>query len=83
MTKAEALQVMREGHRVTHRYFQPHEWMMIKDNMIIFEDGTTITIEEFYNIRNQDSWENEYSLFEDSNDFPMEVGITDIETDII
>ena len=83
MTKAEALQAMREGKKVTHCYFQPHEWMMIKDNMILFDDGLTITIEEFYNDRNQDSWENEYSFFEDPNDFPMEVGITDIETGII
>ena len=83
MTKAEALQAMREGKKVTHCYFDSYEWMTIQNDMILFEDGVTITIEEFYNIRNQDSWENEYSLFEDSNDFPMEVGITDIETGII
>ena len=34
MTKAEALQAMREGKKVTHCYFQPHEWMMIKEVIV-------------------------------------------------
>lgn len=83
MTKIEALQAMREGKKVTHCYFQPHEWMTIQNGMILLEDGVTITIDEFYNIRNQDSWDSEYSLYEDPDDFPMEVGITDSETGII
>lgn len=36
MTKQEAIQAMREGKKVTHRYFSSDEWMGIKGEMFYY-----------------------------------------------
>ena len=36
MTKQEAIQAMREGKKVTHRWFSPNEWMTIKAGNVLF-----------------------------------------------
>ena len=65
MTKQEAIEAMREGKKVTHRYFSSDEWMTIKaGNIITFEDGGSGFINEFFDDRIDSSWEEGYSLFE-------------------
>lgn len=40
MTKQEAITAMREGKKVTHRYFSSNEWMTFdNDGKILLEDG--------------------------------------------
>lgn len=65
MTKQEAIQAMREGKKVTHRWFSHNEWMTIKaGNVLLLEDGCTCFIDEFFSYRTDPSWEDGYSLFE-------------------
>lgn len=47
MTKAEAIQAMQEGYKVTHRYFSPEEWMTMRMGMMVLEDGVVCTPQEF------------------------------------
>jgi hypothetical protein len=39
MTLAEAKNLAQQGIKVTHRYFTSDEYMIMKGNMIVFEDG--------------------------------------------
>lgn len=41
MTRAEAIQSMREGKKVSHRYFSPNEYLFIKDDNVSSEDGVS------------------------------------------
>jgi hypothetical protein len=39
MTKQEAIQAMTAGRKVTHTYFTDNEWVSIKGDVFVFEDG--------------------------------------------
>ena len=47
MTFEEAKQLARQGVKMTHRYFTPDEWMIMKGNVIVFEDGCQIFADEW------------------------------------
>ena len=68
MNKQEAIQAMQQGKRVTHRDFDPNEWMSMKDGMMVLEDGVihgvTCTPEEFWKYRTDSRWDDGYELFE-------------------
>lgn len=42
MNLEEAKQLAQQGTKVTHQYFTKDEWMIMKGNMIQFEDGCEI-----------------------------------------
>ena len=47
MTFEEAKQHARKGIKVTHQYFSNNEYMTMQGNMIIFEDGVKIFVNEW------------------------------------
>lgn len=64
MTKAEAIQAMKEGKKVTHHLFSPDEWMTMRcDGMVVLEDGVICTTEDIWRWRTSNDWDNGYELF--------------------
>ena len=47
MTLGEAIGHARKGIKVTHTYFTDDEYMTMKGNVIVFEDGVRIFIDEW------------------------------------
>jgi hypothetical protein len=64
MTKAEALAAMREGKKVTHRWFSRDEWMTMESGQIVLEDGVRCSQSFFWMNRTDASWNDGYSIFE-------------------
>ncbi|WP_286709576.1 MULTISPECIES: hypothetical protein [Sphingobacterium] len=62
MNRLEALQFMKDGSKISHDYFQPHEWMTIRDGEILLEDGEKCSIEDFFSWRSS-VWEEGYFFF--------------------
>lgn len=65
MTKAEAIQAMQDGKKVTHRHFFPGEWMTMRMGMMVLEDGVVCTLQEFWQWRTNPAWDDGYKLFND------------------
>lgn len=64
MLKEEAIVLMIQGKKLTHRYFEPHEWMtMLGPDVILFEDNVKCTIQEFWTIRSEPEWNTDWSLW--------------------
>jgi hypothetical protein len=63
MTKAESIQAMKEGKKVTHRYFSLDEWATMVNNLIILEDGVRCTPEEFWRWRNNPIFDTDWSIY--------------------
>lgn len=63
MTREEAIEAMQNGEKVTHRYFAKDEWATMEGHSIITEDGVRITENEFWLIRKDPAWSNEWSIF--------------------
>jgi len=63
MNKEEALQFMKDGYKISHDYFQDHEWMTIRDGKILLEDGVKCSVDEFFAYRTSSDWEEDYSFF--------------------
>ena len=64
MTKIEAIKLMKEGKKLTHRYFSPNEWVTIENNSILFEDGCECSQQLFWYDRKNEYWNDDWSLFE-------------------
>jgi hypothetical protein len=67
MTKAEAMAAMREGKKVTHRWFSDNEWMSMQDGKVLTEEGYKHDQREFWRYRTDESWNDGYSLWEGSD----------------
>lgn len=65
MNKQEAIQAMIDGKKVTHNHFSTNEWMTIKYGKIVLEDGVICPPAEFWEWRQDESWNDGYSLFEE------------------
>ena len=69
MTKEQAIQAMRDGQKVTHRYFTPDEWMMIDKKApivkYIFEDGNTISSTMFWSDHSNPCFDIDWSVFKE------------------
>lgn len=59
MNLKQAKSLAQQGVRVKHRYFGDNEWMVMKNNVIIFEDGNTVFFDEWTQDKDylQDGWE--------------------------
>lgn len=64
MSKDEAIQAMREGKKITHRWFTDNEWMTMEGRKIVLEDGVRCDPYEFWNARFQDGWKDGYEIKE-------------------
>lgn len=65
MTKEEAILLMRKGVKMTHTFFSPEEWVTIKDEKMLFEDGCTCSQTLFWKDRKLSGWESGWSKWED------------------
>jgi len=63
MNKQEAIQSMREGNKITHHYFSPEEWITMKGNLVLTEDGYEMFLNEFFSYRTVPGWEDGYSIW--------------------
>ena len=63
MTKEAAIQTMQEGHRVTHRLFDPDEWMQEVGSLYEFEDGCLCSFDEFWRWRTDVQWLEGWKLY--------------------
>jgi hypothetical protein len=65
MTKDEAIEAMKAGKRVTHKYFSPEEWITMEDGMIVTEDGYRFSPESFWRFRTKPYFDNDWKLFKE------------------
>lgn len=67
MEKYKAIQLMKEGKKLTHHNFATNEWMTIEGSKILLEDGVKCSQEEFWKWRTDLSWDDGYSIYQESN----------------
>jgi hypothetical protein len=65
MSKDEAIEQMKLGHKLTHRHFTNDEWIKTnqKGEVYIFEDGVEWPKYEFWLWRTDKSWESDWELY--------------------
>jgi len=68
MTKTEAILAMKYGKKVTHRFFTSDEYITMTDDVIVDEKG--FRLKEFWDFRTEITWDDDWSLFEDSEEDP-------------
>lgn len=62
MTKEQAIEAMKEGKKVRHRYFSEHEWMMMGRRGLVFENKVSCSFTEFWQRRRTTEWEVGWSI---------------------
>lgn len=63
LTKDEAIALMRQGQKLTHRYFYSDEWITMQGNIIRMEQGQECWASEFWRDRKGDAWESGWSIY--------------------
>ena len=66
MNKEEAKQALKEGKKITHEYFEKHEFVMKHPTIsgyIVFEDGVAQSESNFWNLRKDNYWDKGWELF--------------------
>lgn len=63
MTSKEAIVNMQNGVKMTHPYFAPDEWVTMRGNKIVFEDGCEDWVSIFFELRPGKSWEKDWSIW--------------------
>ena len=61
MTLIEAKNLAQQGIKVTHRYFTSDEYMIMKGNIIVFEDGSEIWFNDW--VQGKDYLKEGWSIF--------------------
>lgn len=67
---------MQEGRKLTHRYFTPGEWVTMGGRGFIFEDGCTCSIEEFWQDRSNNQWNDGWYHYQEPDQKNKETGCT-------
>ena len=65
MTKEEALQAMMDGEKITHRFFEIHEYLYMKGQDIFTEEGYNMgnVWDEFWTMRNEKYWKTGWEIY--------------------
>ena len=63
MTRDEAIKAMREGKKVTHKYFSREEWATQDHGLILLEDGYKCLPAEFWWDRKSEMFENDWDIW--------------------
>lgn len=71
MTKDEMEKALKEGHKITHEFFEPNEWFRfipltvpVSTLLIEFEEGTRCTLDVFFRYRQASIWDDGYSIWQ-------------------
>lgn len=62
MSKQEAIEAMKQGKKVFHRYFDKDEWITMQGLYIVTEKGHRIFQDMFWADRNREGWDDGYSI---------------------
>lgn len=66
MNKIEIQKALAEGQKVTHRYFAPKEYVYQDKNEIVHEDGSRMSLKDFWAIRDGGlAWDCDWEVFKD------------------
>lgn len=64
MTKQEAIEAMKSGAKVTHRFFTPEEFIIMEDDFTIgTEEGYAFSTAEFWRYRKKAEWQKDWSIW--------------------
>jgi len=67
MNKQQAIDAMRRGHKVTHRFFGDKEWLKMRSDFVYeFEDGFTCSASEFWKYRIEATWNEDWEIFDEN-----------------
>jgi hypothetical protein len=68
MTKTEAIQAMKNGHKVTHRYFADTEYITMKGNFtIVDENGYHCEDKIFWSYRLSAAFDKDWEIFTENS----------------
>jgi hypothetical protein len=63
MTKLEAIEAMKAGKKVRHRYFSDNEWVtLIAPATLLFEDGVKCSFGLFWHDRPGSEWNYDWEI---------------------
>lgn len=74
MNRQEAINALREGKKITHTYFDKHEYFFMEcinpirnpfKVQYVFEDGVTQSEKEFWDLRKDSFWDDGWEIFDD------------------
>ena len=64
MNIEQAEKLMQDGTKMTHRFFECNEWVIMEgEGTLIFEDGNVASAVEFWMSRQEPSWKESWKIW--------------------
>ena len=63
MTKEQAIQALKDGYKVTRRYFTDEEWVIERNGSYIDEQGLVLSISDFWKYRQAERYNDGWDIF--------------------
>ena len=63
MTRKEAMLALSQGHKITHKYFLPTEFVVMINNVMQDEQGIIFDPAIFWGWRMSEYWDNGWSIY--------------------
>lgn len=70
MTKYQAIELMKQGKKVTHRYISDKEYITMEGYLIITEEGYACPVDVFWLDRRDESWNDGWEEYDPSSAEP-------------
>ena len=64
MTKQEAIQALKEGHKVRHKLFSNDEYLYMENGELYYEVCTYLPFDEFFELRSGKDWEDGWLIID-------------------
>lgn len=65
LTREEAKNALSKGKKLTHSYFDDNEWVIMMDDLILFNDSQTQSSEEFWGFKKGKAWDSGWSIIDE------------------
>lgn len=62
MNRQAAITAMRDGHKVSHPFFEPHEFIYMDNGRLYDEKNVKLNWVEFWEVRNSEKWDKDWHV---------------------
>ena len=81
MTKEQAIHLMSQGQKVTHKHFSSNEWCTMQNNRVLTEDGYDTDPIIWWSYRHDSTFDTDWSIYKPQQIETMEIPILIPEKD--
>ena len=83
MNKEQAIEALKQGKKLTHRFFLETEFIYLKEGILYDEENVNLghpdLNAEFWQIRRAKNWDSDWTIYSNPTTYPVYLRVNDVE----